>query len=239
MHADHDLRGAEAEFRRALELDPGCYDAMDWMDELLRVAGRYQEAVEINYRALDLNPKDPATHSNLASSLWGVGRLEEAAAVFGAVIAMGAHLDFVARSFTDEPDGWIAATPSWFTEMAVYEDMGWSYQEAFEALVENLAAAGASSAELGAYRNTWGGLDWPSLWEADLARSQPVYPASYRARAHARLGQREQAVAALRQAWEDGEPGLLWLHGNPFFRDLEGFDPYVELMEELGLRSAG
>ena len=54
-----------------------------------------------------------------------------------------------------------------------------------------------------------------------------------------KLVQREQAVAELRRAWDEGEPGMLWIHGNPFFRNLEGFGPYEELMEELGLRPGG
>ena len=165
--------------------------------------------------------------------------MDEAAEELEAVAATGAPLECVARGLSDEPEGWIGAAPVWFHEMYLNEDMRLSYGEAFERLMANIPAGGARSTELKAYQGKWIGLDWPDLWEAVLDPSRPGSLAGTRAIVHARLGQREQAVAELRRGWEEGETGMFWVHGNPFFRNLEGYGPFEELMEELGLRTGG
>jgi TolB-like protein len=234
-HVDHDWEGAERELRRAIQLDPGCYGAQGMLDDLLRITGRYDEAVEASTKALAIDPSNAAARSNLASSLWGAGRLEEAAEVFGEVAVASTHLEFVVRMLADVPEGLVAAHPAWFTEIFVFQDMGLSYEEAFQELMGNLARAGAGADQLGAYRERWEGFTWQSLWETAADPSQAGSRPGDRARALTRLGRHEEAVKELRHAWEQGEAGLIWNHENPFFRDLEGFGPYEELMAGLGI----
>jgi tetratricopeptide (TPR) repeat protein len=205
------------------------------LDDLLRITGRYDEAVEASAKALAIDPSNAAARSNLASSLWGAGRLEEAAEVFGETTAAGTHLEFVARILSDVPEGLVAAHPAWFTEIFVLQDMGSSYEDALEVLMEDLARGGAEADQLRAYRERWGGLTWRSLWETAADPSQAGSRPGDRAKALTRLGHHEEAVRELRHAWDQAEAGLIWNHENPFFRDLEGFGPYEELMAELGI----
>jgi tetratricopeptide (TPR) repeat protein len=53
---ENDPQGAEQEFRRALELNPGYATAHHWYSILLGEAGRFKEAVEEGERALELDP---------------------------------------------------------------------------------------------------------------------------------------------------------------------------------------
>jgi tetratricopeptide (TPR) repeat protein len=53
---DWDWVGAEAEFQRALELNPGYATAHQWYAEYLRLMGRQEEAIAENRKALELDP---------------------------------------------------------------------------------------------------------------------------------------------------------------------------------------
>jgi tetratricopeptide (TPR) repeat protein len=53
---DWDWAGAEQEFRRALELDPGSFDAHIYYGTLLMHLGRHDEAIEEGQIAMQLDP---------------------------------------------------------------------------------------------------------------------------------------------------------------------------------------
>ncbi len=73
---EFDWAGAEAEFRRALELKPGNADAYDLYGRLCGALGRFDEAVTMQERAFEL---DPVTHkTDVATSLLRAGRPAEA-----------------------------------------------------------------------------------------------------------------------------------------------------------------
>ena len=234
MHADYDWERAERELRRAIELDPGYYSAHDWLDDLLRIVGRYEEAVTVSAKALGLDPLSEVARSNYASSLWGAGRLGEAAEQFGATAAV--HLEWLEQVYTDADEGWIAAPPGRFWDVHVYQEMGLSYDEALQALLQNLRKTHASAEQIAAYQRRWRGLSWEVMWSSELDIDGHWVAPTYRAVALTRLGRTEEAVLELRRARDIGEPGLLWYLQNPFFRALENEGGYVELMEELGLR---
>jgi|SRR5579864_367853 len=53
---DWDWAGAEAEFQRAIELNPGYATAHQWYAEYLRIMGRQEDAISENQKALQLDP---------------------------------------------------------------------------------------------------------------------------------------------------------------------------------------
>jgi tetratricopeptide (TPR) repeat protein len=70
-----DWEGAEAAFRRALELSPGDADGYDLYGRFLAGVGRFDEAIAMLDRASEL---DPLTHRiDLATALLRAGRIEE------------------------------------------------------------------------------------------------------------------------------------------------------------------
>jgi len=55
-----DFSGAEAEYRKALELDPSDATAHQWFAEMLgTIGGREQEAIDETNRAHELDPLSP------------------------------------------------------------------------------------------------------------------------------------------------------------------------------------
>jgi serine/threonine-protein kinase len=76
LYCDFDYDGAEREFKRALELNPGSADALDTYGRLLAGLERYDEALEVQARAHEL---DPLEHRlDRVSTLLRAGRYDEA-----------------------------------------------------------------------------------------------------------------------------------------------------------------
>ncbi len=70
--------GAEASYRRALELAPGNARVVNVAGALAMTQGRLEEALGLYRQALEQDPLRPAAHSNLANTLRLVGRFAEA-----------------------------------------------------------------------------------------------------------------------------------------------------------------
>jgi tetratricopeptide (TPR) repeat protein len=74
---DRDLAGAEADFRRALELSPNYGPAYHWYAMLLADQGRLEEAVSMLEKGLELDPLSAVIRYKLSDSLEGLGRFDE------------------------------------------------------------------------------------------------------------------------------------------------------------------
>src|SRR5205823_3824133 len=86
---DFDWTGAELEFKRALELNPGSADIHDLYGHMLSALERYDEAVEMLTRAQQLDPL--AHRSDLATVLLRAGRYDEAVRTAALVIDLDPH----------------------------------------------------------------------------------------------------------------------------------------------------
>ena len=75
---DWDWTGAEREFRRALELDPGSLLAHISYGHLLMHLGRHEEAIREGQIAVQLDPVSSATQASLGRFLYRARRYEEA-----------------------------------------------------------------------------------------------------------------------------------------------------------------
>ena len=76
--ADRDWAGAEVEFRRALELNPGYANAYLWYSQFLRQMGRRDEDFAMTRRALQLDPMSPIMLRNMGLALWWWGDVDKA-----------------------------------------------------------------------------------------------------------------------------------------------------------------
>lgn len=74
-----DFTGAEASFRRAIELDPNYSAAYHWYgDVLISALGRSSEAIPLLEKARALDPLSPTINVTLGEALEGLGRFDEA-----------------------------------------------------------------------------------------------------------------------------------------------------------------
>lgn len=78
MHVDWDYVAAEAELKRAIELDPSSARAREWLVLLYVRTDRPAEALAEARRALELDPLSPSAHAEVAHALVANGRYDEA-----------------------------------------------------------------------------------------------------------------------------------------------------------------
>jgi Tol biopolymer transport system component/tetratricopeptide (TPR) repeat protein/serine/threonine protein kinase len=80
LHYDHDWAGAEAEFRRAIELRPGNALAHRWYAFNLAAIGRHDDSIAEIKRALQIAPDSPVNNTALANVFFLARRFDEAIA---------------------------------------------------------------------------------------------------------------------------------------------------------------
>jgi Tfp pilus assembly protein PilF len=85
--ADWDWAGAEAEFRKAIELNPNDATSHHWYSVLLENLGRFKEALAENEKALALDPASPQINANHAGFLSDMHRYDDAMAELNRLIA--------------------------------------------------------------------------------------------------------------------------------------------------------
>ena len=73
-----DYEGAEAAYKRALELNPNYPLSLHWYGWMLRQSGRPAEALELHRRAMELDPLSGVMAVNVAGDLEALGRFDEA-----------------------------------------------------------------------------------------------------------------------------------------------------------------
>ena len=79
---DWDWQSAEAEYRRAIELDPDSQSLADSLASIGWMFGRIDDTIAADRRSLERNPLSASSHLNLGFTLFTAGRLEEAASAF-------------------------------------------------------------------------------------------------------------------------------------------------------------
>jgi TolB-like protein/DNA-binding winged helix-turn-helix (wHTH) protein len=77
---DFDWAGADASFRRAVELEPGNAELTTFAAGSAALLGRFDEALPLNRRAVDLDPLNARSWSSLAETEFFMGELGQAAA---------------------------------------------------------------------------------------------------------------------------------------------------------------
>src|SRR4029079_5339334 len=82
MLYDWDWSGAEASYRRALELAPGNAGVLHRSSVLALSRGRPEQALELYRRAIEQDPLSSATYNNYGHALHMVGRPGEAEAAY-------------------------------------------------------------------------------------------------------------------------------------------------------------
>lgn len=88
--ADYDWAGAEAELKRAIELNPNSGEAYDFYGLMLSAVERYDEAMQAQRRAHEL---DPLAHRlDIVTTLLRTGRYDEALSAATRVLQVEPHL---------------------------------------------------------------------------------------------------------------------------------------------------
>ena len=78
QYYDWDWAGADASYQRALALEPGNAEVVQWAASLAATLNHFEQALLLSRRAVELDPLRASTHYTLAFNAWWAGQLDEA-----------------------------------------------------------------------------------------------------------------------------------------------------------------
>jgi len=217
---DFDWAGAEAEFKRALELSPNSADTYDLYGRMCSAVARYDEAITLQQRAQEL---DPLAHRlDVATTQLRAGRYPEA--------ARGA-----ARTLEFDPDHERAlATLGWALFKQGRTDEGLADLERAVALTPGntqwlgqLGQAYALAGKVDRARDVLRQLE-------ERARQTYVSPYHF-AYVYAGLGDADRAVDLLERAFEQRAGAVYGIKGSFLFAPLRTHPRFQALLVRLNL----
>ncbi|MEO1083065.1 MAG: tetratricopeptide repeat protein [Acidobacteriota bacterium] len=214
LFLDWDLDGAEGDFWRAIQLDPGYAQAHERYALVLVAKGQYA-AAEVRLRhAVELAPKNLSYVMNLADLLILTDRPDQALEILGV-------------------EGWEPPLihHGWLTRSHALTALGRDL-EACDAELEYLKRA-LPNLQLQPFRDACddgGPAALHALWLDALGDSTNLL---LRAAFSAELGRTEAALAFLWQMHRERDPLLIWNARNPRFGALEEHPEYQRLLESI------
>jgi len=205
LYFDWDYPAAEAEFKRAIALNPGSASVQMWFGWFLALMGRFDESLAEQQRGHELDPLSPPNNNAIGANLHWAGKTERAIAQFLDVLELNPNYtitqSFLAEAYVQAGDLDAA--------VATIESV---HAEAMDP--QALAVAGFVYARAGDREKAVGILN-----EFEQRSTQGNVSALNFAQIYASLGDNEQAFAWLDKALEEQ---AIWL---PFLKVDVKFDP--------------
>lgn len=219
---DWDFNGAEKEFKRAIELNPGDMLAHHLYSHLLLAMGRNQESLKESELYVRLDPVSPAAYDHLGFQYLTDGRYEQAIVEYRKLPLLD---------------------PSWESS---HWPLGDSYryqgmpQEALAEYERAMALDGTRAEVVKALRRAFESGGWKAYWAKSLSgllkKSSHEYVSPYLiATLYAQSGDKENAFRCLEKAYATHDDSLTFIKAD---RDLDLLhsDPrYASLLQKMGL----
>jgi len=211
-----DWLGADAAYKRALELDPGNSTVVRWASSLAITLGRFEEGLRLARRAVELDPLSVSAHHTLGLHASYAGRLDEAEMALRKALELdpaypGARQSlarvFLARS---QPQ-------------AALEQM----QQETEPFWRRDGLALAYHA-LGRQEQADAAL-------ADLLEKDKSSAAFQIAEVYAFRSERDKAFDWLERAYAQRDGGLAEIKGDPLLKNLESDPRYAAFLKKMRL----
>jgi serine/threonine-protein kinase len=218
-YADWDWRAAEAEFRRALELDPGNSRTRRWYGMYLSAMGRHPEALEQVQRALDVDPLSVMAYDS-AALIWNLARRPDR------------ELEAGLKILTFSPD-----SPVGLEHIAIASLLSNDHVRAMDAINRGLIVSQRDAVFVTLLAHLQGVLGRTSEMRQTLdeltgkARSGFVSP-TFLAIAWQGLD-RDTALEWLETAFETRDPYLVLLNVSPWFDRLRAVPRFQVLLKRM------
>jgi TolB-like protein/tetratricopeptide (TPR) repeat protein len=207
-----DWEGAEAEYRKALELNPRYVLAHQWYGLYKVFMGRFDDGLAEIGEGLKLDPLSLQVRQELALALWHAGRNDEAIAQFRKNLELDSNY-VLSRGFLAR----------------VYETKG-MYSKALETTFGGTPPLPAVQQVLAQRRRELDSLGWKGYSRLRLnewlARNASSFALAY---AYAQAGDKEGCLRSLQQAFEEKFPTFIQVKTFPTFAFLHG-DPRFEAL---------
>jgi TolB-like protein/DNA-binding winged helix-turn-helix (wHTH) protein/Tfp pilus assembly protein PilF len=216
---DWDWSGAETEFKRALDLNPGYATGHQWYAEFLRLMGRQEEAIAENRKALELDPLSLIINMESGLPYYQERRYDEA-------------IPYYRKTLELDPNFGLAhCVLAWS-----YEGKG-QYPEAIAALekARQLDDSSAVLASLGhVYAVTGRTRDAERIIAQLRERAKTQYVSPYfLSSIYAGLHEDQRALDALDEAYTKHDWVLLWLNVGRTMDPLRSQPRFVNLERRL------
>jgi adenylate cyclase len=219
-----DWAGAEKEYQRAIELNPGYASAHHWYGWYLALTGRLSEAIAQIKKADELDPLSLEINSDLGLSFFFAKQYEQA-------------LEQFQKALEEEPDSiWTRFFLGWSLEqMGLLERAISEYNKARrvdESSPLIIAALGHAYALMGRYDEAQTALTEMKELSARRHISPYLFTIIYIA-----LGDHDRAFAELEKDYENRSEALAWLKVDPRLDPLRADPRFTDLLQRVGLPS--
>ena len=218
VSVDRNAKGAEAEYRRAAELDPASAEPKIGLSSIIGDFGQIEEAVELLQQAVRLEPLTTNAHFDLARLLTSLGRYDEAA-------------QSAQKAIDLQPGG--AGT---WQMLALVEAKRGNGEAALK------AAAQETDPDWRAYAMALAQQARGDAVAADAALNALIAGHSddmsfQIAAVYAFRGDADKTFEWLDRAYEKHDPGVMAIIDNPFTRELRSDPRFAAFCKKVGLPS--
>jgi len=218
MAYDFDWPGAEVEFRRAIELNPGFAWAHFWFGRYLTFMGRYEESTAELQRAQQLDPLSPFISIEMGLPAFFMHRYDEALENSRKTVEMNPSFFFAHYVLGDQ-----------YVQKGDYASAITELQAALRLDGSPVILAGLGRAYAAAGETTKANSILREL-------STRPYPPPYDiALIYCVMGKKDHALEWLEKAYEDKNDQLIWLKGDPRVDPLRSDPRFMTLIRKLGL----
>ena len=213
---DFDWVGAEIEYQKVLDLEPGNADALRSKGFLYRCTGRFDEAMELTKKSLAFDPIKPSTYFNLGQLLYHTNHFEEAIVNYKKVLELNpefprAHV-FLGKIYLLQENPELA-----LTEMTQETDEAWRIFGlilAYDALDRKKEADKLIS---------------------DFIIKFPKDQMYQIAEVYAVRGNKDKAFEYLEKSYIAKDVRLTYLKGDPLLKNLESDPRYTAFLKKMRL----
>jgi TolB-like protein/predicted Ser/Thr protein kinase len=219
--ADWDWAEAEAEYRKAIGLNPNDATSHHWYSVLLENLGRLKEALAENEKALALDPASPQINANHAGILTDLHRYDDAMAELNRLTAANPEFPpfYGYRSLVywrlGNQDAYVADAI-----MVMKKNGRPERAEAFAAGYRRAKLKGACTALIEELKN----------------ESQREYVSPYEiALYYARMGDRDHTFEWLEKAYAERSGRMEYIKMEDFFEPFHSDPRYIDLLKRMGL----
>ena len=223
FYYEWDWNGAEAEFKKALELNPGYAQAHQYYADFVKSFGRFDEALEEMKKALTLDPLSYSIKTGIGHVLYLSRQYDLAVDQYRKVV---------------ESDPSFVPARLWFGRPYLQKGM---FKEAIEQVEEAVKLSHETTVSLATLAQAFAAAgriaDAKKLLDKLLTRGTEQYVPSYWiALVYTSMGNKDEAMKYLERAFLERSSWLVWANVEPRFDSLRSDARFASLLARIGFK---